>query len=162
MTTLRTVREHDDGYRALFDPITGLPKRSLLRDRLAVALARAGRDNRFVGLLSVSVAFEPLRSNQATVHALREISIRLTSLLRPDDTAARVEDACAFIVVCNNLTAADQLDAIAQRLTSALAATLPFDLESVAVQATINCTLAVPSDNPEQLLDDVARDALTH
>lgn len=160
MVGFRSGRDRD--YWALFDPITGLPKRPLLRDRLVVALARARRDSRFVGLLSVSVVFESLRSNQVTVQALREVAIRLTSLLRPDDTAARIEDACAFIVVCNDLTAEDHLDVIAKRLASDLAATLPLDLEPIAVHATVTANLALSSDDPERLLDDAARAALTH
>ena len=53
MTTLRAVRHRDDDYWSFFDPITGLPKRSLLRDRLIMSLSRARRDNLYVGLISV-------------------------------------------------------------------------------------------------------------
>lgn len=161
MTTLRAVRHRDDDYRSFFDPITGLPKRSLLRDRLIMSLSRPRRDNLYVGLISVSVSFEPLRSNQATITALRDVAIRLTSLLRPDDTAARVEDAAAFIVVCNDLAADDHLDAIAMRLHTELSMTLAFDSEPVEVLVVVTSQLAGFDDDPERLLDDAARAALS-
>ena len=164
MTNPKAFPEHRDHYRSLFDPITGLPNNALLHDRLTMALARGSRSNHFVGLLAVSVTFGSLDSNQATVHALTEIAVRLASLLRPDDTAARVEDACAFIVVCNDITAQDHLDRIANRLAVQLGKPLAWDVEPIAVQVTVTSSLlaGVFDDEPAQLLDAAARFAIAH
>ena len=162
MTTLGSLRERDDDYRSLFDPITGLPKRALLRDRLTLALARTRRSSRFVGLLSISVTFDGLRTNEGVVHALTAISIRLTSLLRRDDTAARVEDACAFILVCNDLTTQDQLDHIAERLKVELAQPLATDFDTVSPEIAITSYLAgLFDDDADQLLDAATRAAIS-
>jgi GGDEF domain-containing protein len=159
VTTLRTVPARDE-YRSLFDPLTGLPKRALLHDRLSGALARAGRANCFVGLFSISVEFDVLRSNQAKVRAIHDIAVRLTSLLRPDDTAARVEDSSSFVVVCNVVEDEGNLESIAERIVSKLSPPLAFDMEPIEVTVAITSMLACSRDNPEALLDDAARAAL--
>jgi diguanylate cyclase len=159
MTTLHAV-EHDD-YRALLDPLTGLPKRALVHDRLLVALARASRADTFVGLLSISVEFDTLRSNQAKVRALHDIAVRLTSLLRPDDTAARVENSSAFVVVCNVVADEADLKSIVKRIVSRVSAPLAFDMEPIEVTVAITSTLACSRDHAGTLLDDAARAAIT-
>ena len=161
MTTLRAIPERDD-YRSLLDPLTGLPKRALLHDRLLTALARASRQNRFVGLLSISVEFDALRSNQAKVHAIHNVAVRLTSMLRPDDTAARLEDSSSFVVVCNFLAEEDDLETIATRIKAGLGAPLAFDTEPIQVVVVITTLLACNGDNPDVLLGDATRAALAH
>ena len=159
METLRT--DAPDAYRSLFDPLTGLPKRPLLQDRLAVALERATRVNSSVGLLSISAKFDTLRSNQAKAKATLDIAVRLTSLLRSDDTAARIEDASAFVVVCNVVADLCDLETIAARIAFRLSAPLAFDVEPVGVDGyAITSMLARIKDDPAVILDDAVRAAL--
>ena len=158
METLRA--EARDEYRSLFDPLTGLPKRPLLHDRLAVALGRATRVNSSVGLISISVSFDTLRSNQAKAKATLDIAVRLASLLRADDTAARIEDACAFIVVCNVVADERDLESIASRIAFKLSEPLAFDLEPVEVTVAISSTLACIKESPAALLDAAVSAAL--
>jgi PAS domain S-box-containing protein len=79
---------------ALHDDLTGLPNRALLVDRLEAALARSGRDGREVGVLYCDLdGFK--RVNDTAGHAtgdtvLLEVARRLNSVLRDDDTVARV------------------------------------------------------------------------
>jgi diguanylate cyclase (GGDEF)-like protein/PAS domain S-box-containing protein len=81
-------------HAALHDSLTGLPNRALLVDRLDAALARSGRDGREVAVLFCDLdGFK--RVNDTAGHAagdalLLEIAHRLTTVLRDDDTVARV------------------------------------------------------------------------
>ncbi|HEY9098562.1 MAG TPA: EAL domain-containing protein [Thiobacillus sp.] len=76
------------------DPLTGLPNRRLLADRLDQAMARAKRDEKWLTVACLDLdGFKPI--NDAYGHALGdqllvEISQRLKSTLRGDDTLARL------------------------------------------------------------------------
>ncbi len=80
-------------YRAYFDHLTGLPNRSLLIDRVQLALANAARSNRQVGLLFMDLnGFK--RVNDEYGHAvgdkiLQRVAKRITCSLRAIDTACR-------------------------------------------------------------------------
>lgn len=105
-TTSRDVTERKRAEEALresmerfnhlahHDPLTGLPNRVLLRDRLALALAKARRHGHLVG-----VAFLDLDRfkfvNDTLGHAmgdllLQEVGHRLAGCVRADDTVSRL------------------------------------------------------------------------
>ncbi len=90
-------------HTALHDPLTGLPNRALLMDRLAAALARAGQTKRDVAILFCDLdGFK--RVNDTAGHAagdavLLETAARLTGVLRDYDTVARVGGDEFVIVV---------------------------------------------------------------
>jgi PAS domain S-box-containing protein len=81
-------------YTALHDPLTGLPNRALLMDRLDAALARADQNQRDVAILFCDLdGFK--RVNDAAGHAagdivLIETASRLKAVLREHDTVARI------------------------------------------------------------------------
>ena len=82
------------GRQALQDPLTGLPNRILLGDRLTVALDRARRTGRWPAVMFLDVdAFKAVNDTQG--HAagdtlLQGLADRFRDLLRPMDTVARV------------------------------------------------------------------------
>jgi GGDEF domain-containing protein len=90
-------------YEALHDPLTGLPNRTLLRDRLDRALARSLRDGGASGVLFVDLDnFKQV--NDTGGHAagdavLVELGRRLRAAIRPTDTVARI-GGDVFVVVC--------------------------------------------------------------
>ena len=81
-------------YAARHDSLTGLPNRAQLVERLDAALLRSGRENREVAVLFCDLdGFK--RVNDTGGHSagdavLLETARRLRSVLRPDDTVARV------------------------------------------------------------------------
>ncbi|HKJ70869.1 MAG TPA: EAL domain-containing protein [Gammaproteobacteria bacterium] len=79
---------------AYFDPLTGLPNRATLEDRLEQALARKTRGQSQMALLYVDLdGFKPINDrhgHQAGDAVLREAGQRLASAVRETDTVARI------------------------------------------------------------------------
>ncbi len=80
-------------HQALHDPLTGLPNRTLLRDRLGQAIAMAGREKTAFAVMLIDLDhFKEI--NNTLGHekgdlVLKEINPRLRSILRASDTVAR-------------------------------------------------------------------------
>ena len=86
--------EEQLSHGALHDPLTGLPNRALLLDRLEAALARSTREHREIAVLFCDLdGFKQV--NDTAGHAagdavLIEAATRLGTVLREGDTVARV------------------------------------------------------------------------
>ena len=91
---------------AYFDALTGLPNRSLLRDRIDQALALARRSRQYGAVMFVDLDnFKQI--NDARGHSvgdllLTEVAQRLQSLLRAEDTVARL-GGDEFVLLINEL-----------------------------------------------------------
>ncbi|MEX0834612.1 MAG: diguanylate cyclase, partial [Nitriliruptor sp.] len=91
--TSRKVIEEALQHQALHDPLTGLPNRGLLFDRLEHALARTERSRRSVGVVFLDLDRFKL-INDSLGHTmgdelLIQAARRLASVTRPRDTVAR-------------------------------------------------------------------------
>lgn len=145
-------------HRATHDPLTGLPNRTLLEDRLLQAQARMGR---FGG--SYSVLFCDLDDfkevNDRWGHrigdeVLVEVSSRLQGCLRADDTVAR-HGGDEFVVVCE-AQSEEEARQVAQRLETAVAS-LPVAAGDVSIEVGISVGLAHCSSADESVADLLAR-----
>jgi GGDEF domain-containing protein len=130
------------GYLALFDPVTGLPGPELLLDRVNVALARARRTGRRVGVFAFCGA-----CRDTDDAAVRELVSRLCDEVRADDTVARVTDR-TFFVVCNDIEFDQDAGAIVGRL-----------LKHVAGTCRYGVALGSPFDDARELLARAAHRA---
>jgi len=92
--TERRAMEQTIRDMAFHDPLTGLPNRKLLSDRLELALAQARRGKRAMAVLFLDLdGFKAV--NDGWGHAqgdalLRDVAGRLASALRTGDTVARI------------------------------------------------------------------------
>jgi diguanylate cyclase (GGDEF)-like protein len=142
-------------HQALHDPLTGLPNRSLLIDRLNHWAARAGRDRStaavlFVDLDNFKVINDALGHDQGD-RLLCAVADRLREVLRPSDTIARV-GGDEFVVFCEDVASEHNALAMVDRLVNALDA--PFKLAGQAQHATASVGIALGDGNsqPEVLI----------
>ncbi|NEK84169.1 diguanylate cyclase [Blastococcus saxobsidens] len=107
---------------ALHDPLTGLPNRNLLLDRLDQSLAAAERAQRPMAVLYCDLdGFKPV--NDTAGHAagdevLVEAARRLAAAVRPGDTVARI-GGDEFVVLCPEVGSEQAAQVIADRITAA-------------------------------------------
>jgi diguanylate cyclase (GGDEF)-like protein len=108
--------------RTVPDPLTGLPVRSLLIDRLELALAAAGPDTGLLAVLSCDLdgitRLADLRGRAVADAARSEAAGRLVSAVRQGDVVARTS-AQTFVVLCPGITDADDAHGIARRVAAA-------------------------------------------
>ncbi|MPQ97818.1 diguanylate cyclase [Modestobacter sp. I12A-02628] len=108
---------------ALHDPLTGLPNRSLLVDRLEHVLAASDRDGAHVGVLYCDLdGFKAVNDHHghATGDAvLREAAARMAHAVRPGDTVGRI-GGDEFVVLCPGVGDMATATRIAARIEAAL------------------------------------------
>ena len=110
-------------HRALHDPLTRLPNRALLSDRLRLALSRLRRTQTCLAVLFLDLDdFKTI--NDALGHAagdqfLIEVADRLRGVLRGGDTAARL-GGDEFVVLCEDVAGVDEARGIASRVVEEL------------------------------------------
>jgi two-component system cell cycle response regulator len=121
------ARLHEVQVRdSISDPLTGLPTRLLMMDRVGQAIRHAGRTNGRVALAVIDLdQFHDVRETLGPASAdelLRQIALRLTGSLRRSDTVARIgEDEFAVVLACDTR---DGVATVSQRLERAM--TEPF------------------------------------
>jgi diguanylate cyclase (GGDEF)-like protein len=132
-------------HQALHDPLTGLPNRALLSDRLTTSLARQRRSGEPVAVCFLDLdRFKNINDSQghpAGDQILVALAERLLSAVRPSDTVARF-GGDEFIVVTEGVNDAADASHLAQRLSHAL--TQPFLLagEKIYVSGTVGIAIA--------------------
>ena len=150
------VEAHHFAYH---DELTGLPNRSLLRDRLNQALAQAARQNKQVGLLLLDLdGFKSV--NDMLGHAtgdkiLQRVAERLLSCIREADTACRY-GGDEFVILLPEVDGEKSAAEVAQKLRVQLARPYLVDDQPIAVTASIGVAV-YPRDGSSQ--DDLIRRA---
>ncbi|MGC4076366.1 MAG: diguanylate cyclase [Rubrivivax sp.] len=139
-------------HMAQHDALTDLPNRSLVRDRVAMALARARRDHTDLALLYLDLDdFKPV--NDCFGHAvgdglLQQVAQRLKHCVRASDTVGRMAGD-EFVVLLAQLHAPGDAAAVAEKIRAALCE--PFDVAGHVVTVSPSIGLAVYPDDGEQL-----------
>jgi diguanylate cyclase (GGDEF)-like protein/PAS domain S-box-containing protein len=143
-------------HLAQHDPLTGLPNRDLLTDRLRQAVLRASRDHTQVGVLLVDLD-DFRRINDTLGHPigdqlLREVTVRLQECARPCDTISR-QGGDEFAILLPDLDAGDEAARIAQRILDLVARPCRLDDQELHMSCSIGISV-YPRDgrNAEMLL----------
>lgn len=119
----RKERERMSFHLTERDPLTGLPNRSLLFDRIMQDIGRAHRYNLHVALLFIDLdRFKPVNDefgHAAGDKVLKEVAQRLNSRVRRMDTVARL-GGDEFVVVLSDLASPSEVAPIAEALVDLL------------------------------------------
>ncbi|MGM0677092.1 sensor domain-containing protein [Ectothiorhodospira marina] len=143
-------------YLAFHDPLTGLPNRSVMLDRIGQAIAQARRDQHalavvFIDLDDFKVVNDSLGHAQGD-QLLTQIAQRLRALLREGDTVARF-GGDEFILLLSKLKHVQGVIPVIEKLQAELSR--PVSLHSHQVFVTVSMGIAVypgDSDRPEELI----------
>ncbi|WP_432523255.1 diguanylate cyclase domain-containing protein [Kineococcus sp. SYSU DK006] len=153
--TERRALQSELRHRALHDPLTGLPNRTLFVDRLEHAVAAAERERTRVGLLYVDLdgfkAVNDTAGHAAGDEVLVHVAQLLTRCVRPGDTVARL-GGDEFAIVCPGTNGEGDLVAIGHRVIAALAAPVPVGGYEAVVGASIGVRACDGSAPAERLL----------
>jgi diguanylate cyclase (GGDEF)-like protein/PAS domain S-box-containing protein len=131
-------------HQALHDPLTSLPNRTLLEDRLAQEVRRAERDQAVLGVLildltefkSVNDTFGHLVGDEL----LRQVGQRLVSATRDADTVARM-GGDEFGIVLGGIRSEDDAAQGAKRLLAALDEIIVVEGHRMSVGAGVGIAL---------------------
>lgn len=174
-TDITERKEMEDQIRqlAFFDPLTRLPNRRLLNDRLSRAMATSKRSGRYCAVMFSDLDnFKPLNDlhgHEVGDLLLIEVAERLKNCVREMDTVARFGGDEFVIVICeldiDKTESAAQAAAVAEKIRVALARpyvlTIEADGQSVKTvehhcSASIGVTLFI---NHEASQGDILKEA---
>jgi diguanylate cyclase (GGDEF)-like protein len=141
---------------ALADSLTGLPNRTLLFDRLDIALRMRARSGCSVGVLFIDLDhFKEVNDtlgHQAGDELLRTVARRLRGATRDTDTVARV-GGDEFVIVYPELPSEASLNVFATRLTEAVERPVRVGTTEVTPELSIGCTIAGEDDDADSILN---------
>lgn len=129
---------------AHYDPLTGLPNRTLLSDRLQQAITAAKREKSHMALMFIDLdKFKPI--NDTLGHhigdlMLKEVAKRMLACLRESDSAARI-GGDEFVVLLPLLEAQSDAFAVAEKIRHALFQ--PFELAGHSLNISSSIGVAV-------------------
>jgi diguanylate cyclase (GGDEF)-like protein/PAS domain S-box-containing protein len=150
--------------QANFDPLTGLPNRRLLLDRLQQAMASSARSNHHAALLFIDLdnfkALNDTQGHDVGDLLLQQVAQRLKTCVREGDTVARL-GGDEFVIVLEELNthaaeAAAQTETVGEKILATLS--LPYLLAEHEHRNTpsIGATLF---NNKQSGLEDIMKQA---
>ena len=157
---LTLVKERTDELRhqALHDPLTGLPNRALILDRLDQMLARGRRQHAPIAALFIDLDdFKDI--NDTLGHAVGDellvaVGSRLTSALRQGDTVGRL-GGDEFVVLAEGASLAEGATVVADRILDVLSATFEIPGSDIPLSVTASVGFAEGDrPTPGRLLQD--------
>jgi len=147
--------------QSLYDPLTGLPNRALLDDRINQALAICRRNHSALAILFIDLdgfkAVNDLNGHAVGDLALRELANRLAEARRRTDTIARF-GGDEFVVVCPDVESVDVAYRMAEVILAELSRPVILGSTEHRLTASIGIVVTEPGD-PTATTDALLRDA---
>ncbi len=144
---------------AFYDPLTDLPNRRLLRERLERAVIWSRREESLAALLYIDLdRFKTV--NDTLGHGigdalLKAVSVRLAHCVREEDTIARL-GGDEFAVVLGNVHGSEEAATVAEKIIEIMEAPFPLGGHEVFASASIGISL-YPTDSTD--LDTLLKNA---
>lgn len=165
VNTLSTRHEQTSEWveRALHDPLTNLPNRSLLNDRIEQALIRAQRNGTSIAVLFIDLDnFKDVNDKYGHLvgdQLLIAAGERFKQHLRASDTAGRL-GGDEFVVLIEVKCSNDPATMVAERLRRALHVPLVLEPEPICLSASIGVAVSESGDQSVQELLNAADSGL--
>jgi len=126
------------------DPLTGLPNRTLLDDRLHRAIARSRRTREQVAVMYIDIdhfkEVNDTRGHNAGDELLKAFAGRIRQCVRDIDTVARL-GGDEFVVLLEDITRPEDAVLVAEKIVASMRE--PFELENAKVPVTASIGIAV-------------------
>ncbi|MDR0776356.1 MAG: EAL domain-containing protein [Azonexus sp.] len=147
------IKEHQQRLEQLahFDALTQLPNRTLLADRMQLAMMQCARSGKILAVCYLDLdGFKPV--NDSYGHAagdrlLIEVAQRLKECVRTGDTVSRL-GGDEFVLLFSNLASDHKADHAVERVIAALARPFVVDGHPIQISASIGVTL-YPQDGAD-------------
>jgi diguanylate cyclase (GGDEF)-like protein/PAS domain S-box-containing protein len=148
---------------AFFDTLTGLPNRNMINDRVPLALAHADRNGQKFAVLFLDM--DDFKSvNDSLGHSigdelLKEVAIRLSGLLRGEDTVARI-GGDEFVILLTGLKDINYSTRFAERIITALKPVFKIDKHEIYSSFSIGIAVYPTDGNDAETLFKCADSAM--
>ncbi|OFW34287.1 MAG: hypothetical protein A2074_05585, partial [Candidatus Aquicultor primus] len=149
-----TERKHAEemlNYMAFYDLLTDLPNRTLLSDRLILAIANAHRNGHMLAVLFLDLdrfkAINDTLGHTVGDQLLQRVADRLKGCLREGDTIARL-GGDEFTLLLPQVDTVDDATAVAQKVIDVLKPSFTFDGRKLYVTTSIGIAL-YPDDGKD-------------
>ena len=141
-------------HQALHDPLTDLPNRTLLIDRLNLALLRSRRSGGWVALTFVDLdhfkTVNDTYGHAAGDRVLKDFARRLTAAMRSSDTVARL-GGDEFVIVSEG-SSNPAAETIAERVRSCFTQSFVVDGRELTLSASIGIAIGDGSNTADELI----------
>ncbi|MBI5450130.1 MAG: EAL domain-containing protein [Gammaproteobacteria bacterium] len=153
-TDISPIKESQEklDFLAHHDPLTQLPNRLLMMDRLSQGLQRARRDGTMVALLMIDMdRFKDI--NDSLGHGvgdtmLQQSSLRLKNCLRNQDTVARL-GGDEFVAILDDIVDIDDISRIAAKVVEAFKE--PFTIDHHVLHSSVSVGISLfPKDGQDE------------
>ncbi len=151
-------RQQGLNHLAHHDPLTQLPNRVLLKDRLQHALKIAALNNQFISLMFLDLNnFKQVNDSLGHLvgdKMLKAVAYRLKSVMRPSDTVARLSGD-EFAILIENVRDKEEIVEHAKNALDAFKTPISIDDHELHVSASIGIAIAPTDDTePNHLIRD--------
>ena len=138
-------------HLAHYDPLTGLPNRVLLADRMKIAIAHAARYSQRLALLFVDLDRFKL-VNDSLGHEigdklLKVVAERMQSSVRKADTISRV-GGDEFIILLSHIDSLEDAAQVARKINSALSQ--PYQIEEHELMLSASVGISIYPDSAKE------------
>jgi diguanylate cyclase (GGDEF)-like protein/PAS domain S-box-containing protein len=138
-------------FLAHHDPLTGLPNRLLLKDRIEQAIAHAARTSQSVALLFLDLdrfkAINDTLGHQVGDKLLRAVVGRIGDVVRETDTISRL-GGDEFLILLSEMESTDSVTDVARRILERSAE--PFEIDGDLMSTSVSIGIAIfPEDGTD-------------
>jgi diguanylate cyclase (GGDEF)-like protein len=150
-------------HMARHDPLTALPNRAVVLERLRTSLAGARRDDRQLAVLFIDLDdFKQVNDrfgHPAGDQLLQEVAARMRACVREADTVGRM-GGDEFMVILHDISQADQAPLAAEKIRLALEQPFEWGGQRIHVSASIGVATCPGHGNDDQQLVHGADEAM--